>query len=37
MSVATFIEWFIAIFLAVTMTVSIVGCFWGIYKHFKED
>ena len=37
MSVATFIEWFMAIFIAVTMTVSVVWCFVGIYKSFKED
>ena len=37
MSVAKFIEWFMAISIAVTMTVSIVWCFVCLYKLFKED
>ena len=37
MNVATFIEWFMVIFLAVTMTVSLVWCFVCIYKLIKED
>ena len=37
MSVATFIEWFMAIFLVVTMTLCLIGAFVSFYKYLKED
>ena len=37
MSVATFIEWFMAIFVAVTMTLSLIGAFICLCKYLKED
>ena len=37
MSVTTFIEWFMAIFLAVTMILCLIGAIVCFYKHIKED
>ena len=37
MSVATYMEWFFAIFLSVSMVVTAIACAVCLYKLFKEE